>query len=257
MKQSREKEEYLELLWNMKEKNIDDLDYLIKNATKDSDQSIIKEMVIDDLIHIDNDKVRFTPTGEDIARRVIRAHRLAERLIYDALGGNYEHGACEFEHMVNSELVDSICILLGHPRECPHGRPIPKGECCESAVKVAECAVIPLIDLPIHHASRVAYVNGHNDCRMNKLDTLQIRPGVLVKMEQKTPSIVIQCEGSDIAIDTHIASEIYVWKECPNYQSLHPGVFMPGKKCGKGHGFRLMQRWRNKQRNCNETYRSL
>ncbi|MHC4071049.1 MAG: iron dependent repressor, metal binding and dimerization domain protein [Planctomycetota bacterium] len=29
--------------------------------------------------------------------------------------------------VVTTELVDSICILLGHPETCPHGMPIPPG----------------------------------------------------------------------------------------------------------------------------------
>jgi DtxR family Mn-dependent transcriptional regulator len=217
---STEKEEYLEKLWTMKENNADDINQLTSEMETDENSSIIQEMLVENLITIDNHKVNLTKTGEEKARKIIRAHRLAERLIFDALGGDYESGACEFEHIVNSELVDSICILLGHPRECPHGRPIPEGDCCKSAIKTAECAVIPLTEMAPKQSSRVAYVNAHQkESRLNKIDDLQIRPGAMVRMEQKKPAFIIQCEGADIAIDDNIAADIYVWKECTRYRA--------------------------------------
>ncbi|MHC4310508.1 MAG: iron dependent repressor, metal binding and dimerization domain protein [Planctomycetota bacterium] len=75
------------------------------------------------------------------------------------LGGDYESGACEFEHTVTPELVDSICILLGHPRECPHGRPIPQGQCCRHSSRTAQSSVIPLVELAVGQSARVAYIN--------------------------------------------------------------------------------------------------
>ncbi len=76
-------------------------------------------------------QVRFSPEGERRARQLVRSHRLAERLVQDVLGQAAEPSACEFEHLLGTEVVDAICTLLGHPRECPHGYPIPPGECCE------------------------------------------------------------------------------------------------------------------------------
>jgi DtxR family Mn-dependent transcriptional regulator len=70
----------------------------------------------------------------DRARIVIRRHRLAERLFIDVLSIRDEHeveeSACKFEHILSPEVTDSMCALLGHPTECPHGSPIPPGECC-------------------------------------------------------------------------------------------------------------------------------
>ncbi|HKR94761.1 MAG TPA: iron dependent repressor, metal binding and dimerization domain protein, partial [Candidatus Angelobacter sp.] len=41
--------------------------------------------------------------------------------------------ACKFEHILSPEATTSICSFLGHPRTCPHGSPIPAGECCIEA----------------------------------------------------------------------------------------------------------------------------
>jgi len=35
------------------------------------------------------------------------------------------------EHIIDPEVTASICSFLGHPRKCPHGKPIPSGNCCE------------------------------------------------------------------------------------------------------------------------------
>jgi Mn-dependent DtxR family transcriptional regulator len=44
-----------------------------------------------------------------------------------------EQQACKFEHILSPEATDKICTFLGHPRTCPHGSPIPEGDCCLEA----------------------------------------------------------------------------------------------------------------------------
>jgi len=248
MSLKREKEEYLEKLWGMKEDDSDDLNTLSSVMNHADHDKIMQELEMDGLIQIDGEKVILTEPGEGRASQIIRAHRLAEKLIFDALGGDYEAGACEFEHMVNTEMVDSICILLGHPRECPHGRPIPQGDCCKRALKTAECAVIPITEMIPQQSSRVAYINGKsNQARLNKIGALQIRPGTMVKLEQKTPSLVIQCEGADIALDENVASDIFVWKECTKNRGecFNDGLSHKGNcKERSGFGFMRRRRWR-------------
>jgi putative ABC transport system ATP-binding protein len=82
----------------------------------------------------ENGDTRFTARGEQRARDVIRRHRLAERLFMDVLNirdeAEIESSACKFEHILSHEVTDRMCTLLGHPKACPHGSPIPKGECC-------------------------------------------------------------------------------------------------------------------------------
>ena len=71
---------------------------------------------------------------ERVGHRV--GHRLAERLFRDVLGihdeDEIESSACKFEHILSPDVTERICTLLGHPTACPHGSPIPKGDCCDS-----------------------------------------------------------------------------------------------------------------------------
>ena len=78
--------------------------------------------------------IQLTERGRKRAADVIRRHRLAERLFTDSLAMDseteIEEQACKFEHILSPEATDKICTFLGHPRTCPHGAPIPPGECC-------------------------------------------------------------------------------------------------------------------------------
>jgi putative ABC transport system ATP-binding protein len=78
--------------------------------------------------------VELTARGRRRAADIIRRHRLAERLFTDSLAldseSEIEQQACKFEHILSPEATDKICIFLGHPRTCPHGSPIPPGQCC-------------------------------------------------------------------------------------------------------------------------------
>jgi len=83
----------------------------------------------------------FTEKGRRRAEDIIRRHRLAERLFTQTFQVEDEkevaEQACKFEHILSPEATDRICSFLGHPRTCPHGSPIPAGECCVEAAKAS------------------------------------------------------------------------------------------------------------------------
>ncbi|HLK51977.1 MAG TPA: iron dependent repressor, metal binding and dimerization domain protein [Candidatus Angelobacter sp.] len=82
----------------------------------------------------------FTEKGHKRAEDVIRRHRLAEQLFTQTFHIHDEkeiaEQACKFEHILSPEATEHICSFLGHPRTCPHGSPIPLGDCCTSAKAV-------------------------------------------------------------------------------------------------------------------------
>lgn len=74
-----------------------------------------------------------TEAGKARAHDLVRRHRLAERLFQDTFDMRkeaLEPTACVMEHVLSEEVTDSICKFLGHPTNCPHGKPIPRGGCC-------------------------------------------------------------------------------------------------------------------------------
>jgi putative ABC transport system ATP-binding protein len=86
--------------------------------------------------------VELTSRGRKRAADIIRRHRLAERLFTDSLAldseTEIEQQACKFEHILSPEATDKICTFLGHPRTCPHGALIPRGDCCGGKDQVVE-----------------------------------------------------------------------------------------------------------------------
>jgi putative ABC transport system ATP-binding protein len=90
------------------------------------------------LVELENGEAQLTTVGSQRARGVVRRHRLAERLFKDTFSADDSEAhtqACRFEHIISPELDQRICTFLGHPKTCPHGNPIPPGDCCNGKPK--------------------------------------------------------------------------------------------------------------------------
>lgn len=226
MKEHKIAEEYLEAIWTLAEKSSAP-EAPIPEARvsayfgEDFAGGVVDRLVADGLLlrgegrehGVSISTVQLTERGIYRGSRLIRAHRLAERLLHDVLGlTNYEVAACEFEHIIDTDLVDGICTLLGHPKRCPDGMPIPPGECCRLESRTITSPVHTLAELEVGAAGRVVSVNASDDTQIHILQSLEIRPGSIVRMHQRYPAIVISCEGASIAIDETIAESISVWE---------------------------------------------
>src|SRR5579875_1800241 len=78
-----------------------------------------------------------TERGRERAERVVRKHRIIERLLTDFMGySGYEahERADELGDTFDDEMVERIDERLGHPERCPHGWPVdPQVEQAENA----------------------------------------------------------------------------------------------------------------------------
>jgi DtxR family Mn-dependent transcriptional regulator len=77
------------------------------------------------------DGVELTASGQALALRIVRRHRLIELFLVDTLGLSWDEVHEEAEHMehaVSDRLVDRIDVKLGFPDADPHGDPIPKAD---------------------------------------------------------------------------------------------------------------------------------
>ena len=215
MKEITDRDELLECLWQLRERDASTVDELAATLAERFHREDLGLMESDGLVTMSGAAIALTDEGSNRAERLIRAHRIGERLIHDVMGREFESGACEFEHIVNTEIVDGICTLLGHPRECPHGFPIPEGECCRASARYIRKVIVPLTELQIGQTARVAYVYTRSDQQLHRLTSLQIRPGSVVKLHQEYPTYVIECDGASIAMDSEVARNINVWIEGP------------------------------------------
>ncbi len=203
-------EEMLETLWIRTEENKEDfvsLDELGK--AKRPTEQLIKA----DYISVSDGQVRLTSKGRPEAASVARRHRLAERLLSDILGTAdrlIHEKACKFEHLLDRGLDESICILLGHPKVCPHGRPIPPGRCCQREQTQVQKVVAPLSQLTPGQKGKVAYVYAPESNKLQKLMAMGILPGAPVSLVQNFPSYVFQVRQTQFAVDKEIADAIYI-----------------------------------------------
>jgi DtxR family Mn-dependent transcriptional regulator len=81
------------------------------------------------LLTVEGDRhLQLTDEGRRLATRVMRKHRLAERLLTDVIGLDWElvhEEACRWEHVMSETVERRLIELLGHPTESPYGNPIP------------------------------------------------------------------------------------------------------------------------------------
>lgn len=151
--------------------------------------------------------------GRRLAVDVTRRHRLAERLLVDLLDmepKRVDESACRLEHILTPEAAEAICTLLGHPRHCPHGTPIPPGDCCQRSAGVAEPVITTLDRLTPGAAGRVAYLALPDKVVLQKLLSLGLTPGSEVALKQKEPSIVVQTGETVIALEKELGAHIAV-----------------------------------------------
>jgi DtxR family Mn-dependent transcriptional regulator len=204
-------EELLETIWIGTREQ--DRDSMPRQEVPADIEKAVDELVTAGYVAITDGKLSLTASGEPIARNVIRRHRLAERLLVDVLdtGDNLMHEkACKFEHLLDRGLDDSICSLLGHPRICPHGKPIPPGRCCQHNQAEIPKVVSSLSRLNPGQSGKVAYVYAPQMGELQKLIAMGMMPGAPIKLLQSFPSYVFQVGQTKFAVDKEIADSIYV-----------------------------------------------
>jgi DtxR family Mn-dependent transcriptional regulator len=208
-------EELLELIWTMREKGVSDLDQLLETTPDVEANHILRLMIKDDLFDVDGKRVVLKVRGEEKAREIIRRHRLTERLlseIFEMSEEEVEEEACKLEHILSPSVTESVCTFLGHPPTCIHGKPIPRGECCAKFKKEMKPLVIPLDELGLGEEGRIVFIAPKSHQRLDRLSTLGIVPGSIVRMHQKNPSHVLQIGETTLALDKDIVKDIYVKK---------------------------------------------
>ena len=89
----------------------------------------VARMERDGLVTIEGDRrLELTSAGRSLATRVMRKHRLAECLLVDVIGLEWEfvhEEACRWEHVMSEAVERRLVDVLGHPQESPDGNPIP------------------------------------------------------------------------------------------------------------------------------------
>ena len=213
MKLSEKAEEILEALWVAEEEGKSFLDP--DKIGFPSDDPAYIELTGQTLIEIRKQMIYFRPEGREEGKMTIRRHRLAERLMMDILnirGDEGEYKACQFEHLLNEGADVKVCTMLNHPSTCPHGKPIPPGECCAEARAKGDLGIVPLTEFKSGQDGEIAYIQTEDNKKMQKLMAMGVLPGNKITLVQAFPSYIFRVGYSEFAIDTNLAREIFVRK---------------------------------------------
>lgn len=219
-------EELLELIWVLHEQNADTVSQLAEKCSDPDVLSQLDELQKRGLIDLRDGTVLLTPAGDSIAANVVRRHRLAEVLLTELLElspEDAESNACRFEHILSESATDSVCTLLGHPPRCPHGRPIPRGRCCEAFLTEVKPLVVPLAHLRPGASARIVFISPRNGPSLDRLSAFGVIPGAVLKLHQRHPALVVQIGQTEIAIDPEIAAGIFVRQLQPTSSPEAPG----------------------------------
>ena len=89
----------------------------------------LRRMTRDGMVRLNARKeIELTAKGRRMAEAIVRRHRIMERWLTDGLGLDWvtaDAEAARLEHAVSEVVERRLYEVLGRPRTCPHGNPIP------------------------------------------------------------------------------------------------------------------------------------
>ncbi|HEY5427070.1 MAG TPA: metal-dependent transcriptional regulator [Candidatus Tumulicola sp.] len=159
-------------------------------------------------------EVKLTHKGLEVGVRVLRRHRLAERLLTDVLGMAWDEvhsEACMLEHAISQRVEDRLVVLLGDPQTCPHGHPVPPRDLSDP-VRTG----VPLAQVDEGRRAVVSGVTDEVPEILRYLGEVGLRPGASVRILEKAPlggPVTIEIGDARHAISLELARMVIVADE--------------------------------------------
>ncbi len=206
-------EEALGVIWLRRELGVRRKSAILPELSEGVSPEIYEKLLRGGYASEEGDLIALTPKGEALGRDITRRQRLAERLLTDVLSLDHSSvapNACQLEHILSPEVSESICTLLGHPKECPHGSPIPTGDCCTRAESRIESIVVSLDRMSSGDDGKVAYLALQNHPELHKLLSLGVLPGTDIRLHQTFPTFVVELGDIQLALEESVARNIFV-----------------------------------------------
>lgn len=155
--------------------------------------------------------LRLTPKGRSLATTVVRRHRLAERLLLDVIGLEWEkvhREADRWEHAISADVEEKLVELLGDPMTCPHGNPIPG-----SKRKAPKIDAFPLAEAepgPVTVA-RISEKLELSDESLKLLADARLIPGARAEvLERNAKGVKVRTSVGDTMVPDEVAEQTYV-----------------------------------------------
>ena len=217
-------EMYLRTIFELEEEGIVPLRARIAERLNQSGPTVsqtVARMQRDGLLVVSDDRhLELTDRGRERATAVMRKHRLAERLLLDVIGLEWEDvhvEACRWEHVMSEQVEQRLVALLGHPQTSPYGNPIP------GLADLGENAGTPVeTHLDLIGADAAARKGGRWEVRriieivqnqpavMTELQKGGIVPGAVVEFTDKQGLLVAVSGGARTELSSEVAHGIHV-----------------------------------------------
>ena len=171
---------------------------------------MVKKLAEKGLVERNGRQLKLLPKGLAIALKVIRKHRLAERLLTDHLKIPWDHAheqSCRLEHILSDTVVDALEEFLGFPKTCPHGHPIPDKD---GKIKLTEAP--KLSELPEGSTVVVERVSEESSEILRYLEEQKIFPGEVLTVTKIAPfegPLLVQIADNLLPLSREIASKVW------------------------------------------------
>ena len=207
-------EEYCECIFELREDNVEIIQARLVerlNVSRPSVSEMIKRMEAEGLVSIRGQKIALTHKGDQLAERVVRRHRLAERFLTDVLKLSWSqahHEACKWEHVISADVERALNTLLGSPTTCPHGNPIPGSSHRDERV-------LPLETVDVGERFTVSRIPEELEVAPGMLDLLETSkffPGAIgtVVAGEIDGSRTVRIDDHDITLDGFATARIMI-----------------------------------------------
>jgi len=206
-------EEYCECIFELEEDDVDVIQARIAERLQVSRPAVsemIRRLAAERLVTI-TDGIALTVTGLELAQRVVRRHRLAERFLTDMLGLSWadaHHEAGKWEHVMSLAVEQAMDRVLGSPTTCPHGNPIPG-----SSYAAPEST--PLSSIAVGQRFTVNRIPEALEFTPGLLDFLEassIQPGRSGVLTASSPdgTVTVEIDGRHVGVGAFASARILV-----------------------------------------------
>lgn len=208
--------EYLQSLFEMAEEQIPLVQSRLAGwmgVSAASASEAVKRLRRDGLVDGGGRELTMTPEGEEVARRLVRRHRLAERFLIEVLGipwhrAHEEAGA--WERAISDEVEERIAAILNDPATCPHGNPIPGSS---HPVDLSDLRPLPTF----RPGARVVLLRLTEDLEldldvMRYLEETGLMPGATVAVRDLAPdgTMTLQVDGRQVGLGPELTDNLWV-----------------------------------------------
>jgi DtxR family Mn-dependent transcriptional regulator len=181
----------------------------------------------DGLLHVSGDRhLELTEDGRAKATRVMRKHRLAERLLLDVIGLEWEfvhEEACRWEHVMSDRVERKLLAMLDDPRESPYGNPIPGlaeiGGTAAGDFRTGVVALPAALDAQDRVGAFVVRRLGEplqsDPELMGRLSRAGVRPGAQVSASREGVTVRVHAEGEALVLPLSVAAHVFVAAPAP------------------------------------------